>query len=172
LYSHSSCMNVEHLSNFCTLGQDELLAKSPSEMFHSTCIYMICLQFLFAAAAKKKKEKKSKKKLDRRRTSLESFPRRFIYLRTNCAGFMLLRLVKFQAIKFCSILHSPTPSLYLSLSLFILSSSARFHSYFLALLERTRLPLLFWYGPKADFLALVKVMFIIFLLKEGSNFEK
>jgi len=165
-------MNVEHLSNFCTLGQDELLAKSPSEMFHSTCIYMICLQFLFAAAAKKKKEKKSKKKLDRRRTSLESFPRRFIYLRTNCAGFMLLRLVKFQAIKFCSILHSPTPSLYLSLSLFILSSSARFHSYFLALLERTRLPLLFWYGPKADFLALVKVMFIIFLLKEGSNFEK
>ena len=110
-------MNVEHLSNFCTLGQDELLAKSPSEMFHSTCIYMICLQFLFAAAAKKKKEKKSKKKLDRRRTSLESFPRRFIYLRTNCAGFMLLRLVKFQAIKFCSILHSPTPSLYLSLSL-------------------------------------------------------
>jgi len=126
----------------------------------------------FCCCCQKKKEKKSKKKLDRRRTSLESFPRRFIYLRTNCAGCMLLRLVKFQAIKFCSILHSPTPSLYLSLSLFILSSSARFHSYFLALLERTRLPSLFWYGPTADFLALLKVMFIIFLLTEGSNFEK
>jgi len=54
-------MNVEHLSNFCTLGQDELLAKSPSEMFHSTCIYMIRLQFLFAAAAKRKRRKRAKR---------------------------------------------------------------------------------------------------------------
>jgi len=53
-------MNVEHLSNFCTLGQDELLAKSPSEMFHSTCIYMICLQFLLLLLPKEKGEKGQK----------------------------------------------------------------------------------------------------------------
>jgi len=75
----------------------------------------------FCCCCQKKKEKKGKKKLDRRRTSLESFPRRFIYLRTNCAGCMLLRLVKFQAIKFCSILHSPTPrSIFLCPFLFFL----------------------------------------------------
>jgi hypothetical protein len=133
---------------------------------------MICLQFLFAAAAAaapaaKRKRRKRAKRSKIEEEQVESFPRRFIYLWTNCAGCMLLRLVKFQAIKFCSLLHPSTPSLYLSLSLFILSSSARFHSYFLALLERTWLTSLFWYGPKADFLAVLKVIFITFLLTGG-----